>query len=126
LKKKIRAGKKFEFFFIKKYNLLSPRPPYRTSKPSTLKRGHPTLQNIKLLNFFYFCGSFLPSWIRIPDPDPLTRLNPDPLRIQIRNPAQWNPKPKHCRLTLETVPTTGTARVTVLIRTGSENLHKCI
>jgi GTPase SAR1 family protein len=28
--------------------------------------------------FFYFCGSFLPSWIRIPDPDPLTRLNPDP------------------------------------------------
>jgi hypothetical protein len=29
---------------------------------------------------FYFCGSFLPSWIRIriPDPDPLTQLNPDP------------------------------------------------
>jgi|LakMenE18May11ns_1017448.scaffolds.fasta_scaffold9415385_1 hypothetical protein len=30
----------------------------------------------------YFCGSFLPSWIRIwipnPDPDPLTRLNLDP------------------------------------------------
>ncbi len=47
--------------------------------------------------FFYFCGSFLPSWIRIwiripntdPVPDPLTRLNPDPIRIriQIRNPA---------------------------------------
>jgi hypothetical protein len=34
-------------------------------------------------------GSFLPSWIRIPDPDPLTRLNPDPfrIRIRIRNPA---------------------------------------
>jgi hypothetical protein len=31
----------------------------------------------------YFCGSFLPSWIRIPDP--LTRLNPDLIRI--RNPA---------------------------------------
>ncbi len=28
--------------------------------------------------FFYFCGSFLPSWIRIPNPDPQTRLNPDP------------------------------------------------
>jgi hypothetical protein len=34
---------------------------------------------------FYFCGSFLPSWIRIPDPDPQTRLNPDPIRIRIRN-----------------------------------------
>jgi hypothetical protein len=30
----------------------------------------------------YFCGSFLPSWIL--DPDPLTRLNPDPIRIRIR------------------------------------------
>jgi hypothetical protein len=33
----------------------------------------------------------LPSWIRsrirIPDPDPLTRLNPDPIRIRIRNPG---------------------------------------
>jgi hypothetical protein len=45
--------------------------------------------NIK--NFFYFCGSLLPSWIRIripnPDPDPLTRFSPDPIRIQIRNPS---------------------------------------
>ncbi len=34
---------------------------------------------------FYVCGSFLPSWIRIanPDTDPGTPLNPDPLRIQI-------------------------------------------
>jgi hypothetical protein len=41
--------------------------------------------------FFYFCGSFLPSWIRIrnpnTDPDPLTRLNSDPIRIRIRNPG---------------------------------------
>jgi hypothetical protein len=34
--------------------------------------------------FFYFCGSFLPSWIRIrnlntgPDPDLLTQINADP------------------------------------------------
>jgi hypothetical protein len=46
---------------------------------------------MKFHNFFYFCGSFLPSWIRnrIPntDPDPLTWLNPDPIRIRIRNPA---------------------------------------
>ncbi len=54
-----------------------------SNKPSARKRGHPTLQNMN----FYFCGSFLPSWIRIriPNPDPLTRLNPDPIRI--RNPG---------------------------------------
>ncbi len=63
-------------------------------KPAAHKRGHPTLQN---MNFFSFCGSFLPSWIRIriqipntyPDPDPLAWLYTDPIRIQIRirNPA---------------------------------------
>jgi hypothetical protein len=38
-------------------------------KPAAHKRGHPTLQN---MNFFYFCGAFLPSWIRIriPNSDP--------------------------------------------------------
>jgi hypothetical protein len=59
-------------------------------KPPAHKRGHPTLQN---MNFFYFCGSFWPSWIRIrtriqitdPDPDPMVRLNTDPIRIRIRN-----------------------------------------
>ncbi len=54
------------------------------------------IQHFKTWTFqtnFYLCGSFLPSWIRIPntDPDPLTRLNPDPIRIRIRiwirNPA---------------------------------------
>jgi hypothetical protein len=50
-------------------------------KPPAHKRGHPTLQN---MNFFYFRGSFLPSWIRIriqitdPDPDPMVRFNTDP------------------------------------------------
>jgi hypothetical protein len=34
-------------------------------KPSALKTEHPALQTIKFLNFFYFRGSFLPSWIRI-------------------------------------------------------------
>jgi hypothetical protein len=55
-------------------------------KPAAHKRGHPTLQN---MNFLSFCGSFLPSWIRIripnTDPDPLARLNTDPIRIRIRN-----------------------------------------
>jgi hypothetical protein len=53
------------------------------------------------MNFFYFCGSFLPSWIRIriqitdPDPDPMARLNTDPIRIRIRirNPANNITKP---------------------------------
>ncbi len=45
----------------------------------------------------YFCGSFLPSWIRIripntdPDPDPQTQLNTDPIRIRIPD-----PDPQHC------------------------------
>ncbi len=62
----------------------------RLQKKPAHKRGHPTLQN---MNFFYFCGSFLPSWIRIriqitdPDPDPMVRLNTDPIRIRIRNPV---------------------------------------
>jgi hypothetical protein len=47
-------------------------------KHSALKRGHPTLQNIFLLLWVIF--SLL-------DPDPLTRMNPDPIGIRIRNPA---------------------------------------
>ncbi len=34
-------------------------------KSSALKREHQALRNMKFLHFFYFCGSFLPSWIRI-------------------------------------------------------------
>ncbi len=42
-----------------------------------LKREHPALQNMKFLNFFYFCGSFLFSWIRI-------RIHwPDWIRIRV-------------------------------------------
>jgi hypothetical protein len=41
--------------WIKKYNLPIPRPPKRTSKlqkkPSALKRGYPTLQNMNLKKF---------------------------------------------------------------------------
>jgi hypothetical protein len=45
-----------------------------------------TLRKMKFLIFFYFCGSFLPSWIRIriTNPELLTWLNPDPIRIHIR------------------------------------------
>jgi hypothetical protein len=71
----------------------------RTSKlqknPSALKREHPELQNMKFLNFFllFIFALLNPNT----DPDPLTWLNLDPIRIRIRNPAfgkiilrKWN------------------------------------
>ncbi len=73
-------------------------------KPSALKREHPTLQNMKFLKIFYFCGSFFPSWIRIPntDPDPLTWLNPDPIGIRIRK--YGRPRSKSCQLRTLRIP----------------------
>ncbi len=54
-------------------------------KPSALKRGHPTLQNIHFYKFFstfvgHFClpGSRIQIQIPNPDPDPLARLSTDP------------------------------------------------
>jgi hypothetical protein len=73
---------------IKNFNLLIPRPPKRApklqEKPSALKREHPVLKNMKILDFFLFLWVFLPSWIRIrisnlnADPDPATQINADP------------------------------------------------
>ncbi len=89
--------KKFNFFGSKTTIYLSlglhkERPSYRRS----LQLSKEAIQHFKTWTFqekFYFCGSFLPSWIRIPstDPDPLTRLNPDPIRIRIRirNPVSY-------------------------------------
>ena len=58
---------------------------YLQKNPSALQREQPALLITKFLNFFLFCGTFLSSWIWIPnlDPDLQTQLNPDP--IQIRN-----------------------------------------
>jgi hypothetical protein len=42
--------------------------------------------------FFYFCGSFLPFWIRIQntDPDPLTRIrNPASINITLGTRCGW-------------------------------------
>ncbi len=51
-------------------------------KPLALKREHPALRIMKVLFFifFYFCGSFSPSWIRIQitNRDQLTWLKQDP------------------------------------------------
>jgi hypothetical protein len=60
--------------------------PKLQEKPSALRREHPVLKNMKILDCFLFCGSFLLSWIRIrirnlnadPDPDPGGQINADP------------------------------------------------
>ncbi len=71
--------------FLSKIAIYSSHSPQRTSKlkekPSAFKRAHPALQNMKFFNFFYFCGSFFA--LLDPDPDPLTWLNPDPIRVRL-------------------------------------------
>ncbi len=68
----------FFLFLIKNCNLLigllKRRPNYRRSIPYE-KENIRHFKQLNLLTFFKFCGSFLPSWIRIPlnpdqDPDP--------------------------------------------------------
>jgi hypothetical protein len=91
-------------------------------KPSALKRGHPTLKNMNFYKFFfYFCGSFLPSWIRIripnPDPDPLARLNTDPIRIRIPD-----PDPKPCEKVISKTTTT-TKFLVVILKVTDKNIR---
>jgi hypothetical protein len=79
--KKITAGKiKLILFGSKTTIYLSlglhkGSPSYKRSLQLS-KIEHPALQNMKSMIFFYCCGSFLSSWIRIripnKDPDPLT------------------------------------------------------
>jgi hypothetical protein len=62
---------------IKNCNLLIPRPPKRPpklqEKPSALKKEHPVLKNMKILDFFLFlCVIFA---LLDPDPDPATQIN---------------------------------------------------
>ncbi len=73
------------------------RPSYRRSlQPSKENIQH--FKTWKLCIFFYFYGSFLPSWIRIrnlnADPDPATQINADP-----------DPKPCHLMSTQESTST---------------------
>jgi hypothetical protein len=76
--KKITAEKKIKFFWIKNYNLPIPRQrtPKLQEKPSALKREHPVLKNMKILDFFLFL------WVVFdlldPDPDPSTQIIADP------------------------------------------------
>jgi hypothetical protein len=76
LKKMYSWQKNLIFFKIK-----NKRRPKLQETPSAQKREHPTLQNIKFLNFFLFL------WVifALQDPDPLTWLYPNPIRNRIRN-----------------------------------------
>ncbi len=90
--KKFTATKNYILFRSKSTIYLSQglqkgRPSFRRS----LQPSKENSQNFKTWNFlifFYFYGSFFPSWIRIGIPDPLTWLYPDPIRIRIRNTAR--------------------------------------
>jgi hypothetical protein len=81
------------FFVIKNYNLPIPRPPKKDVQVTkkafrSQKRTSSTSKHEISEIFSTFVGHFCPpGWIRIPntDPDPLTRLNPDPIGIRIRN-----------------------------------------
>jgi hypothetical protein len=75
--KQILHLKKNVYFWINNGNYLS----IGQKKPSAPKRTLPALQNTKILTFFYFSGSFLPSWIRIQQ----LKL----MQIRIRNLAKY-------------------------------------
>jgi hypothetical protein len=71
---------KFKIAIYLSIGLHKGRPGYRRS-----------LQHFKtsnFLSFFYFCGSFLPFWIRSRNPNPES----DPDLIE----SAFNPDPKHC------------------------------
>ncbi len=86
LEKKLQL-KKLNIFLIKIAIYLSPglhkgRPSYRWSL-QPVKKNIQHLKTWDFLIFFYYCGSFLPldpDPDSIPDTDPLTRFNPDPIQ----------------------------------------------
>jgi hypothetical protein len=67
--KKIYSWKKLHWSYIKNYNLPIPRPHkgrprYKRSLQLSKRTSSTSKHEISSI-FFYFCGSFLPSWIRI-------------------------------------------------------------
>ncbi len=84
---KLKKNYSGKFFFLLSKTTIYLFLGLHKERPSYRRSLHLSKENIQ-----HFCGSFLPSWIRIripnADPDPLTRLNPDPIgiRIRIRNP----------------------------------------
>ncbi len=81
-RRKIQLKKKREKKFGSNYKLpslsLHKKRPKLQKKPAALKREHPALPNMKFINFFFYCGSFLPSWLTRLNPDPISDLDPQP------------------------------------------------
>jgi hypothetical protein len=67
--------KEFEFFY-KTCKIYVSRTPKLQKKPSSVKRKHPALRNMKFLYFFLFL------WVIFalldPDPDPAAQIKADP------------------------------------------------
>ncbi len=96
----------WNFFFFFNKIAIYPSLGIHKGGPSYRRSLQPSRENIQHL--FYFCGSFLPSWIRIwIQIHPLTWLNQDPIRIQTRNTGQY---------TLANTVLEGTVRGTGLYR----------
>jgi hypothetical protein len=74
----------------------SMRTPKLQKKPSILKREHPALQNMIFLNFFLLLWVIFALLDPDADPDPLTRLNPDLIRIGIRKPVKKERRTMGC------------------------------
>jgi hypothetical protein len=70
---KFTAGNLFVFFEEKKLQFAYPK---LQEKPSTLKREHSALQNMKILDFFLFLWVFFA--ILDPDPGPASQINVEP------------------------------------------------
>ncbi len=85
-RKKLQLKKKLNFFISKTAIYLSLGlhkvcPSYRRS----LQLSKEAIQHFKTWTFTNFFCTFVGHFC--PPPDPLTRLNPDPIRIRIRNPG---------------------------------------
>jgi hypothetical protein len=52
--------------------------PKLQEKPSALKREHPVLKNMKILDLFLFLCVIFALLDPDPDPDPATQINADP------------------------------------------------
>ncbi len=85
------TAEKFYLFLLKNCNLLIPWPLQRASKlqekPSAPK--HPVLQKTKSIYFFLFLLVTFALLDPDPDTEPVTPLNPSPIRIRIHSTALY-------------------------------------
>jgi hypothetical protein len=82
--RKLKEKKTAENFFYQKLQFT-----YVQATGEAFNSQKRTCSTSKNEIYIYVCGSFLPSWIRIanPDTDPGTLLDPDPIRIRIHSTA---------------------------------------